>query len=57
MNDGAWKPRLFILLLRFSLSDEMYGDFEDLETGEVHSGQPAQKDPSEVEADLLPFTD
>ncbi|XP_075890928.1 ribosome biogenesis protein BMS1 homolog isoform X2 [Nelusetta ayraudi] len=27
--------------------DEMYGDFEDLETGEVHSGQTAQKDPSE----------
>lgn len=40
----------------FLLPDEMYGDFEDLETGEVHSGQTAQKDQSEVESDLLPLT-
>lgn len=35
----------------------MYGDFEDLETGEVHRGQTAQVDPSEVESHHLPLTD
>lgn len=35
----------------------MYGDFEDLETGEVHRGQTAQVDPSEVESHHLPLAD
>lgn len=38
----------------FLCPDEMYGDFEDLETGEVHRGQTAQLDPSEVESHHLP---
>lgn len=28
--------------------EELYGDFEDLETGEVHKGQSEQQDPAEV---------
>lgn len=28
--------------------EELYGDFEDLETGEVHKGQTGQQDQAEV---------
>lgn len=28
--------------------EELYGDFEDLETGEVHKGQTGQQDLTEV---------
>lgn len=28
--------------------EELYGDFEDLETGEVHKGQSRQQDQGEV---------
>ncbi|XP_034049597.1 ribosome biogenesis protein BMS1 homolog isoform X1 [Thalassophryne amazonica] len=31
--------------------DELYGDFEDLETGEVHSGKSEQQDPAEEHSD------
>lgn len=29
-------------------TEELYGDFEDLETGEIHSGQSGLLDPAEV---------
>lgn len=39
-------------VLFFSLLEELYGDFEDLETGEVHKGKAAkQKDQAEEESD------
>ncbi|XP_077359239.1 ribosome biogenesis protein BMS1 homolog [Festucalex cinctus] len=31
--------------------DEMYGDFEDLETGQVHKGEPVAQDDAENESD------
>lgn len=37
--------------------EELYGEFEDLETGEVQKGQTEQQDPAEVGPDHLPLTD
>ncbi len=34
--------------LPFVLLDELYGDFEDLETGEVHKEKTGNKDKAEV---------
>uniref|UniRef100_A0A671UWI4 BMS1 ribosome biogenesis factor n=1 Tax=Sparus aurata TaxID=8175 RepID=A0A671UWI4_SPAAU len=33
--------------------EELYGDFEDMETGEVHKGQTGQQDPAEVVEERL----
>lgn len=41
-------------MLRFDLSssfpEELYGDFEDLETGKVHKGEAEEQDQPEVSA-------
>lgn len=42
---GSTKTQLCVVLLYL---EELYGDFEDLETGEVHGGQTEQQDPAEV---------
>lgn len=34
--------------MSFLVPEEMYGDFEDLETGEVHKGPTGQPDRDEV---------
>lgn len=42
------KNEFFIEFCCFVCVEELYGDFEDLETGEVHKGQTGNQDPAEV---------
>lgn len=55
------KPRQHTLLSMYEMlehpfcivvcKDELYGDFEDLETGEVHVGKPGEPNAAEVCSD------
>ncbi len=41
-----WNAVMYFL--PFVLQDELYGDFEDLETGEAHKAKTGNKDKAEV---------
>lgn len=54
-NSCGSTKKVFVVLLYL---EDLYGDFEDLETGEFHRGQTEQQDPAEVSRpDLLPLFD
>lgn len=43
-----WHPYYSIYFIPLIFLDELYGDFEDLETGEVHKAKAGNKDQAEV---------